>query len=269
MNGTDDELPQDAAPPVPCWRCGLDVAPERPRCPHCAAPQRTEGVADPARKPTFPADESRQLFLVLRGFFAILLVSVLHGAISASAGEKEPRAFHDTLLVVMESLDTVIVLVVWGCLGSARLPGDAPPGRRSIAWMVALPVLAALLAINIGYHGAIRDYVKIDWLKLPEPPGLTAMTVLTVGVQPALVEELFFRFLLIGVLRRHCGVHGTVLVSAVLFAVCHVHVLLSMPYLFLVGVVLGYLRIGSRSMALPVLLHFLHNMAVTWWEENA
>ena len=198
-----------------------------------------------------------------------MLVSVLHGAIAASAGDKEPQAFHDTLVIVMEGLDTAIVLVVWACLGSARLAGAAPPGRRSIAWMVALPALAALLAINLGYHAAIREYVTIDWLKLPEPPGLTSMTVLTVCVQPALVEELFFRFLLIGILRRNCGVHGTVLVSAVLFAVCHVHVLLSMPYLFLVGVVLGYLRLGSRSMALPVLLHFLHNLAVTWWEANA
>ena len=37
-----------------------------------------------------------------------------------------------------------------------------------------------------------------------------------------IIEELFFRYLALGTLRRYLGVHGAVWVSAVMFGVGHV-----------------------------------------------
>ncbi|HYO25375.1 MAG TPA: CPBP family intramembrane glutamic endopeptidase, partial [Lacipirellulaceae bacterium] len=88
------------------------------------------------------------------------------------------------------------------------------------------------------------------------------LTVLTLCVQPALVEEAFCRGLAIRLLRRVIGVHSTVMISATMFSLMHVAVLLSMPYLFLVGLALGYLRIASGTIWLPIVVHFFHNLLV-------
>jgi membrane protease YdiL (CAAX protease family) len=265
----DDEPPPDPATepepilepePVACWRCGLAVAAKRAECPHCRARLRTPA---PPVKPAPPADDGRPLFVALRGFFALLVVSIVHGAVLAGADDNQPQAVENVTLAVFEAIDTVIILITWAACGSARLPPPPPPpGRRPLAWAAAWPLLAVMLLVNVGYHAVLREYAKFDGLNLPAPPGVTLVTVLLICVQPAVVEELFFRYLLLGVLRRHAGVHGAVLASAAAFALCHVHALLSMPYLFLVGAFLGYARVASRSMFLPVALHFTHNLAV-------
>ncbi len=257
-------LPEERAS-LPCWRCGLRVDPSESRCTHCAARLHPQNdVRDTKPKP----DESRQLFVVLGGFFAFLLTSILYGIVANVAGDKQPKAFEDGLVIAVETIDAIILLIVWASCGSARLP--IATGRyRLRAWLYAGPILAVYLTVNCLYHDAIREYIHIEWLKLPDPPGLTAMSVATTCVQPAIVEEFFFRYLILGVLRRHCGVHGSVHISAAMFAICHVHVLLSMPYLFAAGVFFGYARAASRSMVLPVSLHFIHNLIVTWWEAES
>ncbi|QEL15146.1 CPBP family intramembrane glutamic endopeptidase [Limnoglobus roseus] len=204
--------------------------------------------------------------MALKGFFALLVVSIIQTIILAGMSEKDGKAFEHIQLAVFEAVDTVIVLLVWAWCGSARLL-SATADRRVFAWVLALPLLAALVGVNVLYHAAIREYVKIEWFRLPEPAGVTLVGVLLECVQPGIVEEFFFRYLLLGVLRRYGGVHGAVLVSAAMFGVCHIHVFLSMPYLFALGVFLGYVRVWSRSLALPVLLHVTHNLAVTWLEE--
>ena len=142
---------------------------------------------------------------------------------------------------------------------------------HGLNWVQELSIILAMPLYFLAYAliAKDREYIRIEWLKLPDPTGLTAMSIATTCVQPAFVEEFFFRYLILGVLRRHCGVHGAVHVSAAMFAICHVHVLLSMPYLFAVGVFFGYARVASRSMVLPVSLHFLHNLIVTWWEAES
>jgi uncharacterized protein len=81
-------------------------------------------------------------------------------------------------------------------------------------------------------------------------------------VQPAIVEELFFRHLVLGSLRTTLGGHGAVWLSSVMFALAHIGTPISLPVLMVLGVVLGYARWGSGGLALPMVLHFLHNLFV-------
>jgi membrane protease YdiL (CAAX protease family) len=88
-------------------------------------------------------------------------------------------------------------------------------------------------------------------------------------VQPAIVEELFFRHLVLGVLRSNLGVHGAVFISSVMFALAHIGVPLSMPVLFVLGLGLGYARVASGGLLLPMAMHFVHNavvIGVEWYQ---
>jgi uncharacterized protein len=86
------------------------------------------------------------------------------------------------------------------------------------------------------------------------------MLVLAVCLQPAVIEELAFRGLIFTSLGRILDGRETIVVTALMFAVLHLAVP-SMPHLFVMGLVLGWLRLRSGSLLPCILLHFCHNAA--------
>ena len=179
---------------------------------------------------------------------------------------KDRAVFDGAVLSAVHALLVLVaVLVTWR---------PAPLKTRSeplFAWAAALPALALMLAVNFGYGLSLRFLVEGLGGVRPESDdggdlgvGDGWVAVLLVCVQPAIVEEVFFRFLLLGHLRPHIGVHGAVWLSAFFFAAAHLGQLAGFPVLFLLGAALGYSRVYSGGLALPMLLHFLHNLAVIW-----
>ena len=129
-------------------------------------------------------------------------------------------------------------------------------------------MLAGLLAVNYAYHLVIRKIIDVPLFFDQDviASQLTGLSLLAVCVQPAIVEELFFRYLALGTLRRVTGTHLAVILSSVMFGIAHLGVPLSMPLLMLIGLALGYLRVCSGSLLLPIGVHFLHNAAILWIE---
>src|SRR5262249_12025090 len=99
----------------------------------------------------------------------------------------------------------------------------------------------------------------------PEKLKLTVVTILLVCVQPAIVEELFFRQMTLGVFRRSMNLHLAVWLTAGVFAFAHPFKPPGLPLLFLVGGVLGYAR-AYGGLTLPIIMHFVHNFAVVAYE---
>ena len=80
-------------------------------------------------------------------------------------------------------------------------------------------------------------------------------------VFPALTEEVAFR----GLLQHwlHVAVRATtaIVLASALFAAMHFSVI-SFPYLFAVGLLLGWMRWRTGSLWPPIVAHFLHNLVV-------
>jgi membrane protease YdiL (CAAX protease family) len=128
--------------------------------------------------------------------------------------------------------------------------------------------VAALLAVNLGYHAALTSLLGIEedgdelarlLESRPEPA-----VVLALCAFPAIFEEIGCRGLcqarLVATLGRAGGFIGT----SIIFAALHFSVL-SAPYLFLVGMVLSWVRDGTGSLWPPMALHFIHNAAVVYF----
>ena len=151
-------------------------------------------------------------------------------------------------------------------------PPRHPASGAWSAWLAALPLLGILLGVNFGYHTGMRAIVEALGVEVPKLDDITLdygiWAITLICVQPAVVEELFFRHLFLGHLRPHVGVHGAVWVSAAAFALVHVGRGLSWPLLALLGAFLGYARVRSATLILPMILHFLHNLAVLWIERR-
>ncbi len=260
------------APIVVCWRCGKRVDAGRATCPHCRA--RLDPYADPAD----PRRDARgRAVVILLGVYLVFLVTsvVYASTIKVDRSRETPMTdeeVRDLLVktVIIEAVDAVLVVVgiVW-----AHRPPSPPrigPGRRIAAWLVAAPALAALLAANFAYIRIVREALGLPTIEFGTAPrhDLLAWIVLTICVQPAIVEELFFRYLALGHLRPVVGTHGAVLVSSAMFGLAHLFSPLGIPYLIVAGFVFGYARVLGRGLALPMLLHFAHNAAVIFWSDT-
>jgi membrane protease YdiL (CAAX protease family) len=253
-----------------CWRCGKSVEEDHSRCPYCRAILRRAEVEEYGDDAAAIRSVARSIKVVLWFFALQLIASISYAAYlrsdagrpSGPRGEQERQLLHEMLVV--EAIDTAIVLI------AIALAGLAPPIHRTkkaklAAWAAGAPVLGLLLGMNVLYSLMLRELIgKQPHLEVIEINLRTHfwLVLLAVCVQPAIVEELFFRYLALGHLRRVMGLHGAVWVSAVMFGMAHLYNPLSMPALIIVGAGLGYMRVASGGLALPILMHGFHNAIV-------
>lgn len=142
------------------------------------------------------------------------------------------------------------------------LLGLGRPGRR--AWLLApiialgaaaLSVLALQLSSAVLSPGAqaAGHALGRHLQEMSQGPGLLLLTLL-----PALCEELLFRGAILGLLRPRLPDWAAVLLQAAAFALIHGMLLRIGPTIAL-GLLLGILRLRTRSIWPGVVVHALHN----------
>jgi uncharacterized protein len=255
---------------IECWRCGKIVSAQKPACPFCSAKLVRESFPVPTAQP--PADLSAQpwtrLFIVFSVLLGIsLVVGLVHrGAEYISPQHQQPPQQGEAVaeILILEALDTLIILFSWAWIGRCRSEPQPEPTRRLATWLLSAPALACILVLNILYHWYLRRWLSLVPIEVIFARDKTYLGwwILAICIQPAIVEEFFFRYLSFNVLRPLIGGQTTVWVTAAMFASAHIYAPFSLPVLFTLGVVLGYTRLGSGGILLPMILHFLHNAAV-------
>lgn len=80
---------------------------------------------------------------------------------------------------------------------------------------------------------------------------------IAVAIVPAITEEFAFRGVILTALRKYGDVFAIVS-SSILFGFMHGN-LVQIPFAFLGGIVLGYIRVYTNSMLPSMLLHFINN----------
>ncbi len=85
------------------------------------------------------------------------------------------------------------------------------------------------------------------------------INLLMIAVLPAIGEEFLFRGVLLRLFREWTkNPHYAVLISAFLFSALHLQFYGFLPR-FVLGIILGYLFVWTRSIWVPVLVHFVNN----------
>ncbi len=83
------------------------------------------------------------------------------------------------------------------------------------------------------------------------------LSMLSISIVPALVEEFIFRGAILGVLRKH-GDGFAIIMSSLLFGLLHGN-FVQTPFAFLVGLALAYLTVCTGSMVPSMIVHFINN----------
>lgn len=260
-----------------CWRCGKDVPVQHWWCPYCRAPfgSRRRRDRDDAHSLASFRQDARSIKVVLSFFAVLLSVTILHawfiyfGPGMPGGNKQEQEMGMLKQMLVVEAIDTLIVVIAIVWAGAPR--PFRPTGTTQLtAWVVGLPVLGLLLGINVAYSHLLQEYIgkqpHIEVIQL-NFENYFWLVLLTVCIQPGVVEELFFRYLCLGHLRRVMSMHGAVWVTAVMFGLAHLHNPIGMPVLITIGAGLGYLRVKSGNLALPIIIHALHNAIVTMMDK--
>jgi membrane protease YdiL (CAAX protease family) len=196
-------------------------------------------------------------YVLLIGSLFLLFVLII-GQGARSQEEAYPAM---AVVEIIDGILTVTALALVWHAAKQRLP----EGTVLITWITAFPVLFALLCLNIAYITFLRELFRPFGAQQGERIQVTFATVMLICVQPAIVEELFFRQMVLGVFRRWMNLHGAVWVTAVMFAFAHVTNPLGMPYLLLGGAVFGYAR-AFGGLPLAMVMHFIHNFVVIAYE---
>jgi membrane protease YdiL (CAAX protease family) len=240
----------EAGLPSECAGCGAAFRVDAAFCARCGQP-RVPPVAPP------PLPTGGDVRFVLR-FYAALLVVQLVSLIYAQATDRVfPTVVGATIALALVTLVAAIphrALV----LPAYRGLGFGPRGFALI--LMLAPIVLGLVCGYVYGMGRFFGVHVPGELEGFDTHGL-APAVLLIVIAPPLIEELGFRGLIYGALRRHMTLTETFLISSFAFALLH----LSVPALlthFPLGLYLCWLRHRSDSLWPPMFAHGLHNLGV-------
>ncbi len=164
---------------------------------------------------------------------------------------------------------------VWGYLKLTT-----PPQLQSIILsvvmiMAILPFINWLVSLNEMFHLPDSLSGLEQWMRASEQQAIElteaflsdttweglVINLVIIAVLAAVGEELLFRGVLLRILYDWSkNMHLAVWLSAILFSALHLQFYGFLPRMIL-GVVLGYLFVWSKSLWLPMVTHFLNNAA--------
>ena len=93
------------------------------------------------------------------------------------------------------------------------------------------------------------------------------LTFFLIAVTPGICEELTFRGAFLGLLRRTGTTRAAVLLSSIFFGVIHLSVFRFLPTLLL-GLILGFLTVRTRSIVPAMLFHMVYNGLAFAWADS-
>ncbi|MEE9298275.1 MAG: CPBP family intramembrane glutamic endopeptidase [Acidimicrobiia bacterium] len=217
---------------------------------------------------TSPADRSEwrprdAVIAILAGLAASLAMLAALGP-HAAAGEL--FAF----VVPAQALGTVGAVTLlarrrkdWRKAFAARIePGDAVGLLIGAGLQIGLAAIAYLLIVEV-FDVVLPTQEVVAAAAEAIDGGERALVVMALVILAPVSEELVFRGILLGALRRTRGDRTAVIVSAVTFSLLHLldpNALLAAPFLFVVGIVAGRQVIATGRLGRAVAIHAGFNL---------
>lgn len=129
--------------------------------------------------------------------------------------------------------------------------------RRGMVWSAGFAAAAGAMLLILSLVGTAP--LAMLHTPLPETPGRQVLFFVVGGIVAPVAEEIVFRGLIFGYLRRW-GVPAAILISTALFAALH---LPAVPITQIVGgVVFALAYHHSGSLMAPITIHVLGNLAI-------
>ena len=250
-------------PPGACAACGRALKPGASFCGYCGLPAGAPPPVPVRPRESFSSLHRRvslewnEVSFVIKFYVAMLAIQIVTAVVIRSgADEFTAYLVADVLLAVVTG---VAAAMHWGEVRALLVRPAAGPLLLGVVAVVAVPLFLLIHAFVSGLHAAFH-VEETRYLEAFEGRSLW-WPVVVLCVNAAVFEEVAFRGVIFGLLRRHIRVTETLLITSMAFAILHLSVFALVSHTLL-GLYLGWLRHRSGSLALPILAHFLHNALV-------
>ncbi|MCY2927237.1 MAG: type II CAAX endopeptidase family protein [Planctomycetota bacterium] len=256
---------QQPALPTRCPYCGAPLMGEFYFCRVCATPYKDVEMVISAPVPMYLSEgrlieqKAPHAWTVFWTFAAVVIgVAVLSYLVFE---ERRPA---------MAILLTEAALFVTTCVFAARHWRSLAVQFKRLGFLhpaawIGLAALAPMLAINYGYHQWLVRLVGEHIVRDNPAKSLEFPTaVVFFCLLPAILEEISFRGLIQHWLQVAIKPWRALVLTSAMFMALHFS-LLSAPYLFAVGMLLGWTKWKTGSLYPSILIHFLHNLIVLAW----
>lgn len=254
----------ESPPPRFCPQCGAPWDPARAACAACEQSLALAAV----RAAAPPAPAGRPVRNALWLYFAILVPSIIAATLTVLLR----RSDDERSGVIAELVATIVsaaVVLLWACANWRTILPLLTNFARPRWYLVALLFALLTVAIATAAVAGLTRLVDLETIELVAPMRAAGfgwwLIILNVCVEPAIIEELAFRGVILTGLQSALSNRDAVIVSALMFMVLHLAVP-SFPHLFVIGLALGYLRVKTRSLYPCMLMHFLHNSLIVFLE---
>jgi CAAX protease family protein len=257
--------PEQNQPQQLCPYCGAPLLPGYYFCSVCATPYKNEELVLPQVRPAAPTTEQ---LVRLKAPHVMPLFCTYVAVVIASSVLLWILAAVDRPEVGMIVADTLLFITT-GAFAARHWRSLAVQFRRfgffHPAALIGLIALVPLLGINYAYHTWLTRMLEfsgptlIDRLRdsgIGEPA-----LIFFIAVFPGVVEEIAFRGLVQHWLQIALTPMKAMVLASALFAALHFSII-SLPYLFMVGMLLGWTKWKTGSLYPAMLIHFLHNLIV-------
>jgi membrane protease YdiL (CAAX protease family) len=206
--------------------------------------------------------------------FVVVIAFIAWGDAAAPGSVDPAKLAHDGFLLAVV---TILAGPAWAGVSAlaARMRGWTVRDylalvmpRRSeilfgIACLAALLIAFDLLTLAFG-RDVVPRFMRDAYVSARSANSLVLFFIAVVVVAP-IAEEITFRgFLFRGLSATWLGVAGTTVLTSAAWASMHVQYdWVTLGQIFLIGLLLGWLRWASGSTLLTILLHVLANLAAT------
>lgn len=151
----------------------------------------------------------------------------------------------------------VIGFLVWQRYKAGRRSG-IHLGLRNVNMPMVLWGLVVMLASGVVLEPLLVLFPTEAYQSVTDTIGLGGWAILSTVVLAPILEEVLFRGLVLESCRERFGRGAAVLISALLFGLVH-GVPVQMVNAFVIGLILGYVYISTRSLLATILLHAINN----------
>ena len=164
--------------------------------------------------------------------------------------------------VVQYAIILAVVLLIARGLAPAVLGLRAPASRRAAAgWIAASIVVIWIIGALLNPFleaGEEQGLVPDDWDS--DRAGAFVANFVVVALVAPVVEELTYRGLGFAAVQQFFGGGIAVVVTALAFGLAH-GLVIALPVLTIFGLILGWLRLRTKSLYPPIILHAIFNGA--------
>lgn len=198
--------------------------------------------------------------------FVSLVVSLIVSAFFSEG------IFYTAFNSLSSILAMVLAIFIYSRCKKQNLVKNSLMVKFDYIYIVLAIVLSCGMFLGLGFaNGLVNELVKTLGLKVPAQTSVGTIEeyityILCLAILPAVVEELFFRGLLLGALEikessinKESVIYS--LIVAVLFSLYHASIV-QLIYQFVFGVFMCLLTVRAKSIIPAVISHFINNFAV-------